>query len=246
MGPDPSPPPEGPPRIAPRAALIAEATGSLALVAAGCLAAGSHYADGELGVAGIALVSGGVLAGLIGALAPASGAHLNPAVSLAMFLLQRISGRALAGYLVAQAVGAVIGAATAGWILPALVAEGVAYGLPRVAFDVATSQAFLLEVLASLVFVWVWLGVSVDARGPRSAAGILAGLTFAALVATALPLSGAAINPLRWIGPALRAFDPGSVWVHALGPLLGGGLAALLFRAICPESMRTGGSPAAA
>ncbi len=237
------PPADAPARRTPGPALAAELAGSFGFVFAGCLAAGAHYADAELGVLGIALAAGLVLAGLTAALAPVSGAHLNPAATLAMVLLRRMEVRAGGRYLAAQAVGAALGATAAGWALPSLVAAGAGYGLPRIAFDVAPAQAFLAELTTAAVLVLVWLGASVDARGPRASAGLLVGLAFAGLAAAALPLSGGAINPLRWLGPAIRAADPATLWPHLIAPLLGGAAAAALFRFLCPERFRTGGVP---
>ena len=143
-----------------------------------------------------------------------SGAHFNPAVTLAMLLRGSISGSDLVGYIVAQVAGAVLAAGL------------VFYAAGNAVRDTVTAvsgidpvQAFIIEAILTAVFVIVILRTT---SGEGSAVAPVA-IALALLVVhlAAVPLTGASVNPARSLGPAIIAADYGDVWVYILGPAVG-------------------------
>ena len=209
--------------------LLAELLGTFTLVFVGCLsilAAVSFNAPLQVGVAfgfGLALLAGLYAFGEI------SGGHFNPAVSLAMYLQRRLSAADLAGYVVAQAAGAVL-ASLAIW---------VAFSRPDVAATVtgtANSTAWeglWLELIMTAIFVAVILQ-STRSERVRGSALVAIPLTLVAIHLAAIPFSGASVNPVRSLGPALVGGEWGDFWIYLVGPLLGGAIGAFVHGALYP------------
>lgn len=212
-------------------AYVAELLGTAILVFMGCGSAmvlGCDVAGGHLAVAlafGLSIVATAYVIGGI------SGCHINPAVSLAMLMLKKLSVKDFCGYVVAQVVGAIAGAG----LLKLLTGFGVAdltgaLGANGVANAGGAGGAFAIEVILTFIFILTILGVtSDDTKGGQ--AGIVIGLTLTFVHIVGIPLTGTSVNPARSIGPAL--FAGGSaladVWVFVLAPLVGAALAALCF-----------------
>ena len=224
-------------------ACSAELIGTALLVVGGV---GSAVVAGRtIGDLGVALAFGFVLLALAYALGPISGAHLNPAVTLGMVLARRIPARDAAGYVVAQLVGGVLGAALVAAIAVgrpgySLAADGLGaigaastggYGLPTV---------LLTEVLLTFVLVLVILSVT-HRIADTALAGIPIGLTLAVLHLIAIPIDGTSVNPARSLGPALFAGSTalGQVWVFLVAPLVGGLVAAVVHRLLHPAAPDT-------
>ena len=211
---------------------LAEALGTAVLVFMGCGSAvflGAASPGGHLAVAlafGLSIVA---MAYVIGGV---SGCHINPAVSLAVFLDKRMKAADLCGYVVAQVIGAIAGAALlkavsvmAGLDLTGGLGSNLAAGAG------GPGGAFLVEVVLTFIFLLTILGVTADpAKG--GVAGIVIGLCLTFVHIVGIPLTGTSVNPARSIGPALFAGGAalGDLWVFILAPLAGAALAALVYR----------------
>lgn len=215
--------------------LLAEALGTLILVLFGCGAAVIAGADGTtgIGLTGISLAFGISIVAVAYSLGQISGAHLNPAVSLGVLLAGRMSAGDFIGYVIAQVIGAIVGAGilyliasgTAGWT-GGLGVNG--YG-PGYLGEYSLTSALVFEAVMTFLFVTVILG----ATGPGSAAGfagLAIGLTLTAIHLVGIKVTGVSVNPARSIGPAL--FVGGTalsqLWVFIVAPLAGGAVAGLV------------------
>lgn len=188
----------------------------------------------------VALAHGIALAVLVSALAPISGGHLNPAVTFSLWLASRIDGAKATAYVIAQLLGALLAALFVGALVPGVtMTEG---GLPALAGGVDTLQGTIIEAGLTMVLVAAVFGTAVDPRGPRIG-GLAIGLAVAAGIMFAGPLTGGALNPARWFGPAVVAADYANLVVWTIGPLAGGAVIALLYRFLfLPEAERQTGA----
>jgi aquaporin Z len=209
--------------------LVAEFVGTLALVLIGCGAAvlgGDH-----VGQLGIALAFGFAIVAMAYGIGPVSGCHVNPAVSLAVFLAGRMSLREMALYWVAQFAGALAGAA----ILLAI--AGPAHGLGQNGFGpgylggFSLPAAAIFEVVATALFVIVILGSTGEKASPAFA-GLAIGITLAAIHIVGIQVTGVSVNPARSFGPAVLVGGQAlaQLWLFIVAPLAGAALGALLFR----------------
>jgi MIP family channel proteins len=163
---------------------------------------------------------------------PISGGHVNPAVSIAAWVSKRITAADMAGYVVAQLLGAVVAGLLLRGLLPKAAFQFASGGVPGLGQDVSMLRGAGIEALLTFFLVFTFWAVCFDNRGPRSAAPFAVGLSVAVGGLAGLPFTGAAMNPARWFGPALAGghFANWLVWVA--GPLLGGLLGALAYEAI--------------
>jgi MIP family channel proteins len=206
----------------------AEFLGTFGLVYIGAGAILQQQMTQTVGTTGIAVAHG--LAILIGvyALGHISGGHFNPAVTFAFFVTRRLSPGMTLLYWVAQITGAVVGA----WLLGIAYHNGAAdahLGAPAADPSIRPSLAALLEGIAAFLLVTVIFGTAVDPRAPPGFAGLAIGLTVTANILMGGVLTGMAFNPARAFGPALVAGFWQDQWVYWVGPLLGGGVAGLLY-----------------
>lgn len=217
-------PEEAPPREPPWSRrLAAEAFGTFALVfvAAGADAMAT-VSGGQVGPAARAVAPALMVAALIYAIGDSSGAHFNPAVSLAFALKRLFPPRWLVPYWLAQVVGAVLAAALLGVLFGDAAREGV--NRPHV----AGATALALEAVLSWLLVVVVLGTADRYRVVGPDAALAVGATIALCGLIALPIDGASMNPARSLGPALVAGDLSNVPVYLVGPVAGAALGALL------------------
>jgi aquaporin Z len=167
-----------------------------------------------------------------------SGAHMNPAVTLAFLSLGRISPVNAAGYIVSQFIGGYLG------VLLAWISLGPAFAQPPVRYIVTqpgawgSSAAFAAEFSMSLVLMLTILWVSNEKRW-SGYTGWLAGLLIAVYVSVESPLSGMSLNPARTVASALPAQDWTSAWLYFVAPITGMWLAARLFHVLIPWVERT-------
>ncbi len=216
----------------PKQRLVAEAFGTftLVLVGAGSVLANS-FSRGSVGLVGIALAHGLTILAMVYVFGRISGAHFNPAVTFAMWVTKRLDSKWSALYVLAQLVGAT----AAGLVLRALMPAQAALlhnGATVLASRVTLGQGILAEALITFILVAVIFGVAVDPKNESHHTGLVIGLTITLLILLAGPLTGAAINPARAFGPALSSGFFTNNWVYWVGPLLGGGLAGLLYQVI--------------
>jgi aquaporin NIP len=205
----------------------AEALGTFLLLLVGGAAIVTHQT-----ALVVSLAFGGTIMVMVIALGHLSGAHFNPAITLAFAVTGHFPWRRALSYIVAQILGALAACILLALVLPIgpLVAQGSLAGAP----------AFLVEVLATFLLGFVIIAVATDPRTPPGMAGIAIGATVALGALVAGPLTGAAMNPARALAPALLASRPGGLAVHLAGPLVGGVLGMLAY-----EGLRRGSRPKA-
>ena len=207
--------------------LGAEALGTFMLVFIGPGAtAVNRWSDGAVTQVGVALAFGLVILAAVYALGRHSGAHLNPAVTLGLWVGGRFPARRVPGYVGAQIGGAVIAAGLLRWIL------GDAAAAAATAPSLAWGPALLVEVVLTVFLMLVVLAVSDDAGIHGAVAGGCVGATVAFDALMGGPLTGASMNPARSFGPALASNVWTGHWIYWAGPAIGSVLAVLLNRAL--------------
>ena len=174
-----------------------------------------------------AVAHGFILAAMITATMRVSG-HLNPAVTLGFVVTRRIQPTMAAVYLVAQLIGAMAAAYALKAVVPENLFAATRGGGHMIALDVTTGQAFLIEMLGTFFLVFAYFGTAVDPKAPRIG-GLGIGLALTAIVAALAPLTGAAVNPARALGPAVASAIFEGQAIYWLAPLVGGVLAAVLY-----------------
>ncbi|MDD3337435.1 MAG: MIP family channel protein [Lachnospiraceae bacterium] len=225
---------------------VAEFIGTLVLTLFGCgSAAISGGIGGELGILGIAMAFGLSIVAMAYAIGDVSGCHINPAVSLGVFLNGGISAKDFVGYIVSQLLGGIAGAAILLCFISSSAGLDVATtGLGANGFGEASfarlnmGGAVLVEVVLTFVFVLTILGVTAKAK-TATVAGLVIGLTLAFVHILGIPLTGTSVNPARSIGPAIMLAFTGNttplsqVWVFIVAPLVGAALAAFVYKMVC-------------
>ncbi len=215
---------------------IAEVIGTAILVLFGCGAA--VLMGAEIGMQGIALAFGLAIVAAAYGIGPISGAHLNPAVSLGAFVAGRMPVSALASYVAAQIVGAVIGAAVLYLIASGKTGYDIAVnGLGQNGYgagylgEYSLTSALVFEAVMTFLFVTVILGATQDGA-PSAMAGLAIGLTLTAIHLVGINVTGVSVNPARSFGPAVFVGGKAmaDLWVFIAAPLAGGALAGLLHR----------------
>jgi aquaporin Z len=222
--------------------LLAEFVGSALLV---FFAVGSVVLAGQyIGTVGIAFAFGLTILAVSYALGPVSGGHVNPAVTLGMFLDKRINLPTAVAYWIAQLAGAIVGACFLYLVahqIPGLDTSGTfgtnGFG-DRSAVQINTGGAFLAEILLTFFVVYVWLSVVPHVRAVRL--GLPLGMAVLVVHLVGTPLTGTSINPARSIAPALFAGSDAltQIWLFIVAPLVGGALAALAYGALHPQRDR--------
>lgn len=211
--------------------LLAEVLGTFTLVFAGT---GAIVANGVSGGAvthvGIALTFGLVVMALIYTYGDVSGAHLNPAVTVAFAVAGRFGWREVPGYVVAQ----VLGALAASGMLRVLFPEQVNLGATLPSGSVG--QSFWLEVILTAMLMMTVLSVSTGAKEKGVTAAIAIGGVVGLEALFAGPICGASMNPARSLGPALMSGQTQHLWVYLVATTLGAVLAVPLFFATRPRS----------
>ncbi|RAK66163.1 MIP/aquaporin family protein [Hymenobacter edaphi] len=215
----------------PRAALLAELLGTAFLVFLGTGAAVvDELAGGVIGHGGVAAAFGLVVVVLIYTFGDVSGAHLNPAVTLAFAAAGRFAWRRVPGYALAQVLGAVAGSGLLRLLFPG--ARTLGATLPAG----TAGQAFVLEVVLTLLLMLVVLRVSTGAQEKGITAGLVVGALVALEALVAGPICGASMNPARSLAPALVNGQLQHLWVYLTAPVLGALLAVPLARAVQPPA----------
>jgi MIP family channel proteins len=203
--------------------LVAEAIGVFALVFAGCGAIMVAAKTGELGQVGIALSFGLVIMAMIYAVGHVSGAHFNPAVTLAFAVTRHFPWPRAVVYWAAQLIGA-LGAAL---FLRASLGNVADLGTTQPSGSDA--QSLVWELLMTALLMFVVMAVATDTRAVGEAAAIAVGGTIGLCALFGGPISGASLNPARSIGPALVSGELHALWIYVAGPLLGATVGAVLY-----------------
>jgi MIP family channel proteins len=190
--------------------------------------------DGALGVVGIALVFGLVIMVMVYATGHLSGAHINPAVTIAFMLTRHLPPRDAVAYVSAQCAGAIGGALLLLAVWPDQPAE-----LGATSPSVGAASALVYEVVLTAFLMFVIMAVATDTRAVGAAAAIAIGGTVGLDALFAGPVTGASMNPARSLGPALAAGEWSDLWIYVAGPMAGalaGGLAYQGVRAPAPTT----------
>jgi MIP family channel proteins len=212
--------------------LVAEAVGTFALVFAGCGAIMVDAKTGTLGHVGVAFSFGLVIMVMIYAVGHISGAHFNAAVTLAFALTRHFPWQRAAGYWAAQLVGAFAAALLLRASLGNIAHVGAT--LP----SGTEAQSFLWELLLSAMLMFVILAVATDTRAVGEAAAIAIGGTIGLAALFGGPISGASMNPVRSIAPAVVSGDLHALWLYILAPLIGTSIGALAYQFVRGEQQR--------
>ncbi len=216
---------------------IAEFIGTLVLVFMGCgtamlVGCDSTYGSGYLLTA---LAFGLVIVGMAYCIGNISGCHINPAVSLGVYMNGGISGADFGCYIVAQCLGSIVGSA----LLAAVFGLGGVYdltggygsnGLSGVNGSVAAG--LIVEIILTFIFVLTILGVTSKKAGHGSFGGLIIGLTLTLVHILGIGLTGTSVNPARSLGPAIFAGKDAlsCLWVFIVGPFAGAALAGFTYK----------------
>ncbi len=219
---------------------LAEMVGTFVLTFLGCGAAVSlNCGVDTASVVGTALAFGISVIAMAYTIGGISGCHINPAITLGVFLSGRMSGKDCGMYMIFQTIGGLIAAALLALLVstdPSLV-QGTATGANACASD-NVINGLLAEVLLTFIFVLVVLGATSKTNGAtNNFAGLAIGLALILIHLVGIHYTGTSVNPARSIGPAL--FEGGKalsqLWVFIVGPFVGGALAAGCWKMIAPE-----------
>lgn len=210
-------------------AALAELIGTFTLVFIGA-GAGALAAVSGGGIVGVALAHGLALMVIVYAWGSISGAHVNPAVTFGVAVAGRMDWPKAISYWVAQFAGAAAAAYLLAWLLDSNTNLGATIGslTPTAANPGDAAKVIVLEGVLTFFLV-----IAVFASGIHNRNGNLAGVAIGLVLAMDIlmggALTGASMNPARTFGPALAMNDFGYLWMYIVGPLAGGGMAALLY-----------------
>lgn len=207
--------------------LAAEGFGTFALVFAGTGAIVTNdVSGGTVTHVGVALTFGLVVLAMIYAVGDVSGAHLNPAVTLGFFAARRFEGRWVAPYIACQCLGAGLASLTLWAMFPDHLTLGAT--LPTG----TAAQSFVLEVILTLILMFVILSVSTGSKEKGVLAGVAVGSVVALEALFAGPISGASMNPARSLAPAVVSLRFDGLWVYLVAPVLGACVSVLVCRCV--------------
>lgn len=217
---------------------IAELIGTCVLVVFGCGTAMITGCDHWGGYLLTALAFGLVIVGMAYCVGNISGCHINPAVSLAVFMNKGMSGKDFGLYVVAQCLGAWLGGGILALIFGVAEIEDATGGFGSngiAGVNGSIPAALIVEFVLTYVFVLVILGVTSKKAAHGSFGGLIIGLTLVLIHIFGIALTGTSVNPARSFGPALVALIAGNpdpikvLWIFILGPLAGAAFAAITY-----------------
>ena len=209
---------------------IAEFIGTFVLVLIGCGVAAVTGCNGEANGSYVltALAFGGVIVAMAYSIGNISGCHVNPAVSLGVLINNGMSGKDFIGYVIAQFLGGICGAA----VLRGLIGTSLGLGANGLYQD-SIGKSLLVEILLTFIFVLAVLGATSKIEN-SSVAGLVIGGSLTLVHLLGIYFTGTSVNPARSFGPALLLGGDalGCVWVFIVAPLIGGALAAFVWKGL--------------
>lgn len=224
---------------------LAELVGTMVLVLMGC---GSAVFAGNIaetvgagvGTLGVAMAFGLAVIAMAYTIGNISGCHINPAITLGVFLSKRMSGKDAGMYMLFQFIGAFIGSL----ILYILISTGTHNGPTMTGSNGFTdgimAQAFIAEAVFTFIFVLVVLGAT-SKNGAGNLGGLAIGLTLILVHIVCIPITGTSVNPARSFGPAVFEAVAGNMvalqqlWLFIVAPFVGAILSAIVWKAISPD-----------
>jgi MIP family channel proteins len=189
---------------------------------------GNNPVDPASSLIVVALAHGIALAVLVSALGAVSGGHFNPAVTFAVWVAGQIGWRRGLAYVLAQLIGAILAA----WLVWAVIPDAQFQqnlGIPRLFNGVGPLAGMAIEAVLTVILLIAVFGTALDPRGPK-VGGLAIGFAVLGDILMGGALTGAAMNPARWFGPAAVTWNWDNSYVWIVGPLVGAGIAALLYR----------------
>ena len=216
---------------------LAELVGTFVLTFLGCGAAVALGCGADTAsIVGTAIAFGLAVVAMAYTIGGISGCHINPAITLGCFLSGRMTAKDCGMYMVFQVIGAILAAAVLAGIVGTVGADGIITtktGANACAFGV--TNGLIVEIVLTMIFVLVVLGATAKTNGAtNNFAGLAIGLSLILIHLVGIHFTGTSVNPARSIGPAL--FEGGQalseIWVFIIGPLVGGALAALIWKII--------------
>jgi len=226
-----------PTQIKPIKRYTAELIGTMVLVLMGC---GSAVIAGyNIGFLGISFAFGIAVLAMVYAIGGISGCHINPAITVSMLIVRKISIKDAALYIVFQCIGAIIGAGILYSIATGIPSYSLqsSIGLGQNGYGIASpagynlTSALIAEIVLTFIFVLVVHG-STHERVPKGFAGLSIGMSLVLIHLVGIPITGTSVNPARSLGPAV--FVGGialeQLWLFIIAPIIGGILAALVWK----------------
>lgn len=206
---------------------LAEFIGTFVLVLFACGTAAIIGCDAVAGYLTTALSFGLVIVAMAYSVGNISGCHINPAVSIAMLVSGKMSIKDFIGYIVAQFAGAIAGA----YVLMEMIGKESGLGTNSLCGNGKYFASIAVEIILTFVFVFAILGVT-SKKENSSSAGIVIGLSLTLVHILGIAFTGTSVNPARSFGPALFVGGEAlsNVWVFIVAPLVGGVLAALVYK----------------
>jgi aquaporin Z len=224
----------------------AELVGTFVLVFIGC---GSATLAGKyIGFVGISFAFGLSVLVMVYAIGGISGCHINPAISMSFFASGKMKLKDTVIYVIVQCIGAVIAAAVIYSVAVGNPAYSLAVnGLGQNGYGVASpggfsmTSGFIAEVVLTFIFLLVIYG-STSEKAPKGFAGVAIGLSLVMIHLVGIPIDGTSVNPARSLGPAVIVGGTalGQLWLFWVGPIIGGLLAAGVWRLLNSASQITG------
>jgi aquaporin Z len=221
---------------------LAELIGTFSLVLIGCgtavISGPASVGLAGAGLLGISIAFGFAVVAMAYAIGPISGCHINPAVTVGVFVAGRMTAKDAAGYIVSQLIGAAIGAGVlyliasgnSGWTMSEWGLGSNGWGEGYLAGYNATS-AFVAETVFACLFLFVILAVT-SKYGNSAMAGLAIGVTLMLIHLVVIPVTGTSVNPARSFGPAIFAGGKAlaQLWMFFVAPVLGAIIAALIWK----------------
>ncbi len=212
--------------------LTAELIGTLFFVflAAGSIVSAAYlHLPNYLVIPFVAATIGLSLALAVSATMGVSGGHLNPAVTIGLFVARKIKGKEAILYIIAQVIGATIGAALLFVLFPTSVGNAAYWGTTTLGSGVTIMQGIAVEIILTFLLLLAVFGTAVDERAPKIG-GFGIGLTVALDIMVGGAISGGSMNPARSLGPAIVSMHFAAWYVYWIGPIIGAVLAALIYK----------------
>lgn len=224
--------------------LAAEFVGTFWLVLGGCGSAvlAAAFPDVGIGLLGVAFAFGLTVLTMAYAIGHVSGCHLNPAVSVGLFVGGRFPAARLAPYIIAQVAGAIAGAGVLYLIASGKAGFSLAGGFASNGYgahspgEYSLTAAFVCEVAMTFMFLFIILGAT-DKRAPVGLAPIAIGLGLTLIHLISIPVTNTSVNPARSTGPALfvGGWALAQLWLFWVAPILGAALAGLAYKVVAAE-----------